>query len=512
MHIKTVLRQWGDGVKGSLHNPSLIKGAFVVGVLVFWTLLVVLIWSIPHRNEPQYQRLFTYLSPHQSARVKGYLHKEHIPYRVEKDTEILEVPVTRLYPLRMTIASLGLLHTNHIGFALLDRQTFESTHFGEGLTFYKTLEKELASSIDTLSFVQKSTVTLTIPPLMDAQHLPSALVVLSIDGTQKGITTDAIKGIKDLVAFAVPQLTRERVFVMDTQGLAMDEGDAVAIEGSLSLAQQRYKTKEERLREEKLITLLAPLVGGREHLTAHVILNYEFFGRDGSPITPLSTATTPLQEYAEITGIHVNVVIDGAYNLSSSKRVYVGLEGDAYNVVHDLVARSMGINTARGDRVVIGSFPFQVNDTTGDLLTKRDAKMVSFIQYTLLLLVLLWMYVKWVIPFSDERLSLTHTREEEELIEEITPTVTLFKEGFLFEEMVNLEKEVIQKILLTLEHRVVMIALKSSSPELKEAFYGVMSPTEKKAFMDAFGCLEAVSIKEVEAAQSFVVEAVLKLC
>ena len=172
----------------------------------------------------------------------------------------------------------------------------------------------------------------------------------------------------------------------------------------------------------------------------------------------------------------------------------------------------MGINAARGDRVVIGSFPFQVNDSTGDLLTKRDAKMMSLLQYTLLLLVVMGIYVKWFIPFSDERLSLTHKGEEEELVDEIVPMVTLFKEGFLFEEMVNLEKEVIQKILSTLDHRVLMIALKSSSVQLKEAFYGVMSPTEKRAFMDAFGCLEAVSIKEVEAAQSFVVEAVLKLC
>jgi flagellar motor switch protein FliG len=138
--------------------------------------------------------------------------------------------------------------------------------------------------------------------------------------------------------------------------------------------------------------------------------------------------------------------------------------------------------------------------------------MVALIQYTLLLLVVIGIYVKWLIPLSDKCLSLTHQLEEEDDINEIIPMVTLFKEGFLFEEILNVEGEVIQKILSTLDHRIIMIALKSSSVQLKEAFYGVMSPCEKKEFMDAFGCLEAVSIKEVEEAQSLVVEAVLKLC
>jgi len=511
MQTKMDVKEWGNWVKQRLNTPRLFMGALVVGVLIFWSVLVVVIWNIPHRNEPQYQRLFTFLSPHQSTVVKAYLQKERIPYRVEKDTEMVEIASGRVYALRMTIASLGLLNTKHIGFALLDRQTFESTHFGEGLTFHKTLEKELAASIDTLPSIQKSTVTLTIPPSIDHHNLPSALVVLGLREDKKGLTPQMITGIKDLVAFSVPNLTRERVFVMDTQGLEIDEGDSVLIEGRLSSAQQRYKTKEERLKEEKLITLLAPLVGGRDHLAAHVILNYEFFGRDGSPITPLSSSQ-PLREYAEITGIHVNVVIDGAYELSSAKRMYVGLEKDQWEVIHDLIVHSMGINTARGDRVVLGTFPFQVTDTTGDLLKKREAKIIHLIEYTLLLLVVVGVYVKWIIPFSDGRLSLTQKREEEEDLNEITPTVTLFKEGFLFEEMVHLEREVLQKILSTLEHRVVMIALKSSSTQLKEAFYGVMSPREKKEFMDAFGCLEAVSIKEVEEAQSLVVEAVLKLC
>jgi flagellar biosynthesis/type III secretory pathway M-ring protein FliF/YscJ len=513
MQTKMDGKEWGNWVKQRLDAPRFIMGALVVGVLIFWSVLVVVIWNIPHRNEPQYQRLFAFLPPRQSDGVRAYLQKNHIPYLVEQETQALEVPSERLFGVRMHLASLGFLHDNHVGFALLDRQMFESTYFGEGLTFHKTIEKELAASIDTLPFVRKSTVSLTIPPLMDQRHLPSALVILSIDEKKKGLTTDAIKGIKDLVAFSVPKLTRERVFVMDTQGLAIDEGDNdVVIEGSLSSAQQRYKTKEERLREEKLISLLAPLVGGRDHLTVHVVLNYEFFGRDGFPITPLARTTTHAQEYAEITGIHVNVVIDGAYELSSTKRLYVGLKHDSYHVLQDLVVSSMGINTARGDRVVIGSFPFQVNDTTGELLTKRDTKMVALIQYTLLLLVVIGIYVKWLIPLSDKCLSLTHQLEEEDDINEIIPMVTLFKEGFLFEEILNVEGEVIQKILSTLDHRIIMIALKSSSVQLKEAFYGVMSPCEKKEFMDAFGCLEAVSIKEVEEAQSLVVEAVLKLC
>ncbi len=84
---------------------------------------------------------------------------------------------------------------------------------------------------------------------------------------------------------------------------------------------------------------------------------------------------------------------------------------------------------------------------------------------------------------------------------------TLIKEMmFTFEDMVSLDKNAITEILKAVEKPDLMLALKSSSEELKEKFFSAMSERAREAFEEEMQFLGAVKMKDVETAQRKIVE------
>lgn len=82
---------------------------------------------------------------------------------------------------------------------------------------------------------------------------------------------------------------------------------------------------------------------------------------------------------------------------------------------------------------------------------------------------------------------------------------------FTFEDIVRLDGNSIREILKSVDKNDLMLALKSSAEDLKEKFYANMSQRAKDAFVEEMQFLGAVKVKEVEAAQRKIVDAVQAL-
>ena len=82
---------------------------------------------------------------------------------------------------------------------------------------------------------------------------------------------------------------------------------------------------------------------------------------------------------------------------------------------------------------------------------------------------------------------------------------------FTFEDIVDLDGNSVREILKAVDKNDLMLALKSSADELKEKFYANMSQRAKDAFIEEMQFLGAVKVKEVEAAQRKIVDAVQAL-
>ncbi|MDO9303859.1 MAG: flagellar basal-body MS-ring/collar protein FliF [Sulfuricurvum sp.] len=254
-----------------------IIGAAVAGIIGFLIFLVVYTSDSPSSKDEGYQVLFESLTPQDAAQVVAQLEKDKIPYRIPRDN-VIEVPKEVVYKERITIASMGIPKEGHVGFELFDKQEFGATNFDQEVKFRRALEGELARSIDSLSPVEKSSVSLALPKetlFVSEEVPPSASVMVQLYEDRK-LTPKQIRGIKKLVAAAVPKLKTENVTLINSDGESLGDSDADAMMGELSQMQQQYKTKEEKKQEEKIINVLAPFIGGKDRVVAKVTIEYDF--------------------------------------------------------------------------------------------------------------------------------------------------------------------------------------------------------------------------------------------
>ncbi|MDD3595528.1 MAG: flagellar basal-body MS-ring/collar protein FliF [Sulfuricurvum sp.] len=258
-------------------TQRIIIGAAVAGIVAFLVFLVVYTSEGSKDSNDGYQVLFDQLSAQDAAQVVEQLEKDKIPYRIPRDN-VIEVPKEVVYKERITIASLGIPKEGHVGFELFDKQEFGATNFDQEVKFRRALEGELARSIDSLGPVDKSSVSLALPKetlFVSEAVPPSASVMVQLFPDRK-LTPKQIRGIKKLVASAVPKLTVENVTLIDSEGETLGDDDAASAMSELSTMQQQYKTKEEKKQEEKIINVLAPFIGGKDRVVAKVTIDYDF--------------------------------------------------------------------------------------------------------------------------------------------------------------------------------------------------------------------------------------------
>jgi len=265
-------------VFGKLNQTQkMVIGAAITGIVGFLIFLIVYTSQGSTQDDGGYQVLFDSLSPQDAAQVVAQLEKDKIPYKIPREN-VSEVPQDVVYKERITIASMGIPKEGHVGFELFDKQEFGATNFDQEIKFRRALEGELARSIDSLTSVEKSSVSLALPKetlFVSEAIAPSASVMVQLTEGSR-LTPKQIRGIKKLVASAVPKLTVENVTLIDADGESLGDNDASSMMGELSQIQQQYKTKEEKKQEEKIINVLSPFIGGKERVVAKVTIEYDF--------------------------------------------------------------------------------------------------------------------------------------------------------------------------------------------------------------------------------------------
>ncbi|MDP3301375.1 MAG: flagellar basal-body MS-ring/collar protein FliF [Sulfuricurvum sp.] len=263
---------------GKLTQAQKIIIGVAVATIIGFLLFLVLFTSDPKgSSEEGYQVLFEQLTPQDAAQVVAQLEKDKIPYKIPRDN-VIEVPKEVVYKERITIASMGIPKEGHVGFELFDKQEFGATNFDQEVKFRRALEGELARSIDSLAPVEKSSVSLALPKetlFVSEAVAPSASVMVQLYADRK-LTAKQIRGIKKLVASAVPKLTVENVTLINSEGESLGDNSDEAMMGELSQMQQQYKTREEKKQEEKVVNVLSPFIGGKDRVVAKVTIEYDF--------------------------------------------------------------------------------------------------------------------------------------------------------------------------------------------------------------------------------------------
>lgn len=256
-------------------QQKIIIGLAVAGFIAF--LIFLIVYTAKKSASEKYEVLFDSLSSSDAAKVVEQLEKDKISYKLE-DNNIIKVPKSVVYKERIAIASTGIPKEGGVGFELFDKQEFGSTSFDQNVKYMRALEGELSRTITALSPIESASVSLALPKetlFVSKQSDPSASVMIKLV-EERRLSAKQIRGIKNLVASAVPKLSSENVMVVNSNGETLGDDDEMAQMGELSAVQQSFKHREEKKRQRKIIQVISPFVGGEDKVVAQVTIDYDF--------------------------------------------------------------------------------------------------------------------------------------------------------------------------------------------------------------------------------------------
>lgn len=395
------------------------------GVLIIALLVFLLLYPFKEKDYAQggYGVLFERLDSSDNALILQHLQQNQIPYKVLKDDTIL-VPKDKVYEERITLASQGIPKTSKVGFEIFDTKDFGATDFDQNIKLIRAIEGELSRTIESLNPILKANVHIAIPKdsvFVAKEVPPSASVMLKLKPDMK-LSPTQILGIKNLIAAAVPKLTIENVKIVNENGESIGEGDILENSKELALEQLRYKQNFENILENKIVNILAPIVGGKNKVVARVNAEFDFSQKkstketfdpnnvvrseqnleekkEGAPkkqiggvpgvvsnIGPVqglkdnkeqekyekSQNTTNYEvgktiseikgEFGTLVRLNAAVVVDGKYKIvlkdGANALEYEPLSDESLKKINALVKQAIGYNQNRGDDVAVSNFEF----------------------------------------------------------------------------------------------------------------------------------------------------------
>lgn len=229
-----------------------IAAAVAAGVaLVFWS------------QSPNFTLLYTGLADRDVGEIVAVMDTSGIPYKLDPATGGVMVPADRKYDVRMQLATAGLPRGAGFGIEQIpELGGFGQTPFMENALYMRALETELSRTIGSMRPVEAARVHLAVPPqsvFARQQRQSSASVMLTLYPGRR-LDDAQVQSVVHLVASSVPELSPQRVTVVDQNGtlLTLPESDSTA---ALSRTQFEYRKQLEESYARRIEDLLSRVVG-----------------------------------------------------------------------------------------------------------------------------------------------------------------------------------------------------------------------------------------------------------
>ena len=278
--------------------------------LIIMLLLVASIFAVSFiaikSMEPEWGVLYSDLSDTDANAVLENLKKSGYPFKLSDDRKTILVPLKAKEELRLMIAQNDVIQDSNPGLDLLNKVQFGATDFQNKLTRQKIFQDELIKTIEKIRGIQKARVQIAEPDrsvFADKDEVPTASVMLILESGSR-LKPDQIKAIKNLVAYGIPRLTPEKVFVTDQSGVNLaEDSDGTGSSGD------DYKTTFEKDTVKKVQKVIQNIVGvGNVSVEVSADINFDrtkttiekylpAADSNGTPIGVLSTVKDESEVY-----------------------------------------------------------------------------------------------------------------------------------------------------------------------------------------------------------------------
>jgi flagellar M-ring protein FliF len=363
---------------------------------------------------PDYEVLFTDLSPQDTAAMTAELDHQKIPYLLSDrgtDTTAILVERSEVYKTRLKLMGKEIPLHGALGFELFNNSDFGMTDFAQKVNYQRALQGELTRTILSLAAVRDARVLLVMPEqglLKLANNKAKASIVLALKQDQR-LRPEQVTGIQRLVASAVPGISAEDVTIVDQNGVALTRSAGEGGVADTSPVRLDMKRDMEAYLSRKAGEVLDQILGpGQALASIDVTLDMdrvqsntdEVLGAPGKPgsaptgVVVREHETTP--ELSEPLNLRVGTAAytppaggggqrDIEYAIShrveqvasqpgSIRRVQLAivvkkrLTPAQQDQIRKTVAASVGVSPERGDTVVLQSLDGANVPTASDLL------------------------------------------------------------------------------------------------------------------------------------------------
>ncbi len=406
-------------------------------------------------SQPDYGVLFSDLNPTDAQNIVEKLKASSVPYSLTNGGTTIQVPNDKISELRLQMAGAGVISGGHVGFDLFDKTNFGATDFAQQINYRRAIEGELAKTLESMEELEGARVHITPKKesvFTEKEEGAKASVMLRVK-QGKQLAEERTDAIVNLVSNSVEGLDPANVSVMDTRGRLLTSGhnktggngDAGAFNAQLE-AKQKFEAEN----AARIIALLEPVVGeGRVRADISADVDFSQIEQTEEKYNPQSqvirsqqtanqtqtstksnpnggvvgarsndptiqnppvqqntqsgndqkTATTTNYEIDKTTKktiggggrvnrLTVSVVVDHK-NVDGTE---VARTADEIRQMQDLVSAAVGVDTNRGDSVVVQTMPFdkpQIEAGSASWISKNNQIIKPAIKYGALVLIAL---------------------------------------------------------------------------------------------------------------------------
>jgi flagellar M-ring protein FliF len=386
----------------------------VAAIAVFGGISALARWN----QERDFKPLFTGVAAEDAGPLLTKLRESGSEYRLADNGMTIMVPSARVAELRIEMASAGLPKSGRIGFELFDKTNFGASEFAEQVNYHRAIEGELERSVMAIREVESARVHVTLAKdsLYTESRQPAKASVLVKLRHAAALSPQNIAAICQLTASAVPGLAAEQVSVVDTSGNLLNRARIVAADSEATEATLDYRKGVERDLQNKIAATLEPLLGA-DHFRAGVSAEVDLTSGEQSEETfdpqksvmassqtsedgpgsvatasgvpgtasslprPAAKPSTGANSYSRRTEnityqtsrvvkhtklpqgavkkLSLSILVDHSIRWDNATRIVEPPSPEKLKVIHDVVAAATGLDTNRGDQLIVEAFPFE---------------------------------------------------------------------------------------------------------------------------------------------------------
>lgn len=384
----------------------------IIGVLlgIISSTITLVMWA----NRPEYELLYSNLTPESAGAIVEDLRNEDIKFKLENGGKTIYVPQEYISEMRIKFAQSGYISDGVAGYEIFENSNMGMTTFMQKVNLRRALEGELTRTINQFPGVKASRIHLVIPEskLFEEKKQGKASVVLHLN-PGSGLSSDQISGITKLVANSVDGIESGDVVVLDSKsnvlGGMSKESEVMGSVGN----QWELQSSIEKELQNKVKAIVAGVVGSQNSVVkVSVDMNFDQIERTVEEIDPDNVVPISEKTYTEssfnvddssnftaedittnyelskkqerfvstpgtIKRVTVAVLVNGEYLVSEDENgektsEYIPRKEEELVTIASLVKSAVGYTEERGDVVEVKNLRFSADTSVEDEMYFQD--------------------------------------------------------------------------------------------------------------------------------------------